>query len=33
MSFWIGFVLGAILGAAGVYSTIRWYLLRSFRDM
>lgn len=30
MSFWVGFGLGAVAGAAGVYVTLRWYLLRAF---
>jgi hypothetical protein len=33
MSFWIGFIVGMLAGAVGVYATIRWYLLRGFRDM
>lgn len=33
MSFWVGFGLGFTAGGLGVYFTLRWYLLRTFRDL
>jgi len=33
MSFWVGFGVGFTVGGFGVLFTLRWYLLRSFRDM